>query len=309
MSEDAQVAVAGEIFLDLIFSGLSELPQLGKEIFAKEFHRELGGGAAITACALASLGTKSSVFGCAGEETLDWIVNRFAEFGAGSELTVHPTEPTAITIAATMPHDRAFLSYAGANKAFDAAFIDTIQSGRRIAARHVHMAFALQPDTGPTLIERLHEQGCSVSLDVGWREDWLKDPRSNELLPRVDIFFPNEAEGLAMTRVSDPKAMLNWFASRDIRRVVLKLGPKGAAMLWDGNIEFLPGRAVNAVDTIGAGDCFDAGFLHAWLQGKAPADCLRLANICGSISTEALGGLNALKSENWLRMKAQEGLS
>ncbi|HEX4748156.1 MAG TPA: carbohydrate kinase family protein [Bryobacteraceae bacterium] len=307
MNEVAEVTAAGEIFIDLIFSGLAELPELGKEIFAKEFHRELGGGAAITACALASLGTKCSVFACAGAETRDWIVSRLAEFGAGSELSVHPTEPTAITVAASMPHDRAFLSYAGANRVFNGTFINTIQSGRRLAARHVHVAFALPPDIGPALVERLHEQGCSVSLDVGWREDWLKDRRSAELLRGMDLFFPNEAEAFAMTQVHEPKAMLSWFASHNVKRVVLKLGAKGAAMLWDGDIEFVPGRAVNAVDTTGAGDCFDAGFLHAWLQGQSPLDCLRAADVCGSMSTESLGGLNALKSENWLRMRAQKG--
>lgn len=111
-----------------------------------------------------------------------------------------------------------------------------------------------------------------------------------------------------MTGLREPEAMLNWFASRDIRRVVLKLGTQGAAMVWDGEIHFSPGHAATAIDTTGAGDCFDAGFLHAWLNGEHPADCLRAGNICGALSTQALGGLDALKAEGWLRMKKQTGL-
>lgn len=307
MTAVPQVAVAGEIFIDLIFSGLNAWPEPGKEIFATSFHRELGGGAAITACALASLGTQCSLFASAGADTSGWIVARLAEFGAGSELDIHSVEPTAVTIAATLPHDRAFLTYPGANRGFSLAFIEAIRSGRRLATRHFHIAFAPPADAATELVERLHAQGCSVSLDVGWQEDWLKDSRSTDLLRQIDIFFPNEAEGRAMTGASEPEAMLNWFASHGVRRVVLKLGAKGAAMLLDGTMKFVPGRAAVAVDTTGAGDCFDAGFLHAWLRGESPSDCLRLANVCGSISTEALGGLNALNSEEWLRMKMEKG--
>jgi len=301
-----QVAVAGEIFVDLIFSGLDEWPQPGKEIFARNFHRELGGGTAITACALASLGTECGVFACVGRESFDWIVRRLDDFAVINELSVDPCEPTAITVAATQPQERAFLSYAGANRAFDAVFLDALRAGRRIASRHVHMAFPPRLEVAVELVERLHAQGCSVSLDVGWREDWLTDARAIEVLPHFDIFFPNEAEASRITGLDHPEAILKWFASRAIDRVALKLGAQGAALLWNGQIQSVPGRAVNAVDTTGAGDCFDAGFLHEWLNGKSPEDCLRTANICGALSTEALGGLNALKSESWLRMKSQK---
>ena len=306
MIEPPQVAVAGEIFIDLIFSGFDEWPQLGKEIFAKEFHRELGGGSAITACALAGLGTTCGVLACVGVDTQQWVLQRLAELKVGSELFVDPSEPTAITVAATRPHDRAFLTYAGANRSFGAAFAEAVRSGRRLSTRHIHMAFPPDLDVAAELVERIQAQGCSVSLDVGWHEDWLTASRSIELLQKIDIFFPNETEAMLMTGMSNPKAILHWFADRNVQHVALKLGAQGAALLWDGERLFIPQHPVAQVDTTGAGDCFDAGFLHAWLRGQRPTDCLRMANICGAISTEALGGLNAIKSEHRRRMKMQK---
>ena len=85
--------------------------------------------------------------------------------------------------------------------------------------------------------------------------------------------------------------MLRWFADAGLGRVALKLGARGAALLWDGQVEFSAGLGVKTVDTTGAGDCFNAGFLHSWLQGDQPEICLRAANICGALSTEAYGGV------------------
>lgn len=305
-----EVAVAGEIFVDLIFSGIDAWPEPGKEIFAKHFHREVGGGTAITACALSALGTSCSIFACVGRDTRDWITRRMGIFGVQTNtLYVDASEPTATTVAATQPHERAFLTYGGANDSFERCFLETVRAGSPIASRHVHLAYAPAIATAVELLVRLHEQRCTVSLDVGWREAWLDDRRALEVLKHVDVFFPNEAEAFRMSGAQEPTVILDWFATRGIDHAVLKLGAKGAAMLWDGRIQFAAGCPVAAVDTTGAGDCFNAGFLNAWLDGKDPQACLGAANLCGALSTEALGGLNALTSANWLRMKSQKEAS
>src|SRR5262249_23465217 len=81
-----------------------------------------------------------------------------------------------------------------------------------------------------------------------------------------------------------------------VRRVALKLDSRGAALLWEGEIRFQAPPAVTPVDTTGAGDCFDAGFLHAWLSGASPEHCLHTSVICGALSTEAHGGIAAFPS-------------
>ena len=155
-------------------------------------------------------------------------------------------------------------------------------------ARHVHLACPLNLDTAADLVRQIHRGGSTVSLDVGWHEDWLTDPRAMEMLPLIDVFLPNETEAARMAGDGDA---LRVFEAAGAKCVPVKLGPRGSAMLQDGEVLFVEAPIVNPVDTTGAGDCFDAGFLHAWLSGRPLPACLRLANICGALSTQAYGGI------------------
>src|SRR3954451_12589766 len=76
-----EVVVIGEFFIDEILSGFHVLPKLGEESFARKFHREVGGGAAITACALARLGVRVAVVGAVGKEDGNWVINRLNRYG------------------------------------------------------------------------------------------------------------------------------------------------------------------------------------------------------------------------------------
>ena len=114
---------------------------------------------------------------------------------------------------------------------------------------------------------------------------------SLDLLRECDMFFPNEREGERMTGESEPKAMLRWWRDRDVPGVALKLGDMGAMLLCHGKLYRQPPYRVKPVDTTGAGDCFDAGYIHGWLNGHTPLDCLRIAAICGAMSTRGLGGI------------------
>ncbi len=171
-------------------------------------------------------------------------------------------------------------------------------------ARHVHLACAPDLDTAGELLQALKLNDCCISLDVGWHEQWLRDPRSMAVVRNVDIFFPNESEASCMTGETEPRAILEAFADANVKAVVLKLGAHGAALLWGGRVIMGDPFPVDAHDTTGAGDCFDAGFLHAWLKGEPPERCLRVATICGALSTEALGGIDAFPTREALEGSA-----
>jgi sugar/nucleoside kinase (ribokinase family) len=288
----ADVVVAGELFVDLIMSGLDFWPEPGKEVFAKAFHREIGGGPMITACGLAKLGLSVRLFGVAGDDQGGWIAEKLTHYGvAVPDIQLDATEATAFTVIATGPKDRAFLTYDGPNHKFETAFREAVSATKAFGSRHIHLSYAPSFDAGEALFEEIHRHGCTISLDVGWRENWISDRRALSILRLVDIFFPNESEARRITGEEDPKKMLQAFADTGVARVALKLGSNGAALLWDG--AFFSGAAcrVTPVDTTGAGDSFDAGFLYAWLQGREPARCLQAGNICGALSTEAYGGI------------------
>ena len=289
--------MAGELFIDLVMSGFNELPQLGKEVFAARFLREAGGGTAITACGLAALGMRCGVFGALGAEDGEWLIKRLQERGVeAGQVCLQQEEPTAFTVIATTEADRAFLSYEGANRFLESCLIHALTGNDRLSEKHVHLAYAPSPSTALELLARIRESGCTVSLDVGWRETWLDHPQAMEILRRVDIFFPNLPEGARLTQQTDPVRILQSFAASGVMRVALKLGASGAALLWDGHISFARPIPVVPLDTTGAGDSFNAGFLQAWLTGCDPELCLQRANICGALSTEAYGGITGFPS-------------
>ncbi len=292
--------VAGDLFIDIVMSGFSFWPEPGQEAVATEYCREVGGGAAITSAGLAKLGSRTGVLGVVGQDGA-WLVDRLRKQGvdtAGIAYDMH--EPTAFSVAVSSPEDRAFFTYLGANYKFSEVLLEAATERLLSQARHVHLACAPDLDTAGELLQALKLNDCCISLDVGWHELWLRDPRSMAVLRNVDIFFPNEAEASCMTDQTEPRAMLEAFAEAGVKAVVLKLGAHGAALLWEGRIIMGEPYPVEAHDTTGAGDSFDAGFLHAWLRGETPETCLRVATICGALSTEALGGIEAFPTKDEL---------
>jgi len=298
------VIVGGDLFVDLILSGFDTWPQPGTEAVAAEFHRDVGGGAAISSCGLAKLGSRTAVLGAVGQDNGDWLVDRLKKLGViTSQVRFDPVEPTAVTVAISTPAERSFLTYRGSNRLFPAMLADAVSSGQLAHTRHLHLTCAPDLDTSVELFAAIRAQGCSISLDVGWHEDWLSHPRALALLPMLDIFFPNESEARRMTGETGVEKILHKLASAGARRVALKLGLDGAVLLWDGDILRVKPYPVKSVDTTGAGDCFNAGFLHFWLRGASPLTCLNAGNFCGAASTEAYGGVNGFPAPERVKLE------
>jgi sugar/nucleoside kinase (ribokinase family) len=300
--------VAGDLFMDIILSGFPYWPKRGQETVASEFCREIGGGAAITACGLARLGSRAGVLGVVGSDVGSWLIDRLRKWGVEtSGILYELNEPTALTVAISTPRDRSFFTYPGANVGFPRMLMDAATERMLSHARHVHLACAPEHDSILELLQALRSNDCCISLDVGWHEVWLRDARAMAAVRHVDIFFPNEKEASAMTGERDPERMLERFRDEGVKSVVLKLGSRGAGMLWEGRMSFINRYPVDPVDTTGAGDCFDAGFLHAWLRAEDPRTCLCSGAICGALSTEALGGLMGFPSRERLETELKKG--
>ena len=162
-------------------------------------------------------------------------------------------------------------------------------------SRHLHVASyflqtALQPGL-PDLFRRAHVLGLTTSLDPNW------DPSGewrgfDELLPFVDVFLPNENEALAMTGSSDIRQALNRLAQK-CPWVAVKLGARGAIAGRGSETANSSALKVNVVDTTGAGDSFDGGFLYGFLNGWTLERSLKLGAACGSLSTRKAGGTTA----------------
>ena len=287
------VMVVGDLFAELVMSGFSSWPgRAGEELFAERFCRESGGGAAITACGLAKLGGKVGVVGVVGETDGQWLIDRLETRGVNtSAIQRSSREPTAVTVSISSATDRTFLTYMGANRELPAMLREVASRGVFAKVRHVHLAFAPEPAEAGNIFKELIAQGCTLSVDIGWHPEWLSDRHSREALRSVNIFFPNEREAALMTGETEPRRILQAFKKMGLRTVALKLGQAGAGLLCDGTITFCEPITVHSVDTTGAGDCFDAGFLYAWLRGDEPQNCLKAGTICGALSTRCLGGI------------------
>jgi sugar/nucleoside kinase (ribokinase family) len=287
------VALFGSVFVDHVLTGFARWPAPGEEVFAQGYKRDVGGGCFTTACGLATLGVSTTCFARLGRQDSLWILERVRSFGTSTDSIVFSDLPTAMTVAVSLEGDRSFFTFDGANGDLPGWLQSPELPGLLAAAQHVHFAYPLPPEPGLRIVRALHAQGSTVSLDVGWQESWLCGAQSWSLLAELDLFLPNEREAALMTGTSETREMLRIFSARGARGVVVKLGARGAALWSESRVIHKAAVPLAVLDTTGAGDAFDAGFLHAYLAGMPPEMCLERGTICGSLSARKAGSLDA----------------
>jgi sugar/nucleoside kinase (ribokinase family) len=290
-----KILVAGDINVDLICSGYQTFPSPGREVLVDDFVMTLGGSSAICAMGLARLGNPVAFIGKVGADSWgDYCIETLRAAGIDvSGLARDPALRTGVTISITSAKDRALVTFAGSVAALRAADVDAWALDD---AGHLHVSsFFLQQDLRPAfrrLFALAHSSGLSTSLDPGFdpTERWDRDLL--ETLESVDLLFPNEVELAAISGTGEVGDGLR-RVSTDHTRVVAKLGPRGCATLAKDGLFEVPAFAIDPIDTTGAGDSFDAGFLHAWLREQPIHECLRWGSACGALSTRGLGGTSS----------------
>jgi sugar/nucleoside kinase (ribokinase family) len=157
----------------------------------------------------------------------------------------------------------------------------------------VHFALPLDHKLATVLLSALRAAGCSTSLDVGFQSAWLSSSAALDTCRATDYFLPNEREALLLAG-GGAADYLAFAEQNGARAPLIKLGSRGAAMKVNGMLYEVASPIVEVVDTTGAGDAFDAGFIDALLDEADPVDCLRRACICGGLSTRRAGALQGL---------------
>jgi sugar/nucleoside kinase (ribokinase family) len=294
-----RVLVIGELNVDLIVSGLPSLPKLGQELVCTGLSRVLGSSSAIFSRALAGLGAQVGFMGKVGEdENGRFMLGQLRELGIDtSDVLVDPGTQTGITISLTYPGEKAQITYPGSIAAYRTEEVNA-EAFARYA--HLHMA-SMYLQTGlrpgmPALLRRAKALGLSTSLDPGWdpAERWGQD--LFEVLEAVDVLFLNEHEAKALAGEGSVEAALKRMASQ-VGTVVCKVGPGGALMAVGGELVSVPAHAVAVLDTTGAGDSFDAGFIYSHVvKGRPASDSLCFANACGAIAVTRVGGASSVPS-------------
>lgn len=301
-SQNVDVAVVGEIYVDHVFTGFERWPAPGEEVTTDAYAREVGGGAATTACGLARLERKVNLIGTIGENDAAWVGQRLSGFGVGlTGLHLSPDGATGLTVSVSTQGDRSFFTHVGVNKNLSALLTATETLPHLTCARHVHFALPLERHVAQYLLPRLKAAGVTTSIDVGFQPQWLSDAGNSLTLAEVDHFLPNEKEVELWCGSTDEDAFFAKAASAGFAAPMFKRGPRGAITAIDGMRYLGEPPKVTAVDTTGAGDAFDAGFIDALLDHEPPAAQLRRACIVGALSTRAAGALGALPDKKELR--------
>ncbi|MFN8255025.1 MAG: carbohydrate kinase family protein [Bacteroidales bacterium] len=296
MEKEFDVIVIGELNVDIILNGIEKFPEIGKEILAEEMTVTLGSSSAIFASNLSSLGSKVAFIGKVGNDSFAGLVknslkNRNVET---SQVMTSASHKTGATIVMSYGEDRANVTYAGA---MNDLTIHDIDFEFLAKARHLHFSSVfLQPGIKkalPEIFKKAKALGLTTSIDPQWDplEKW--DIDMPELMPYLDIFMPNLKELENIAHTEGMKEAIKSLKHQP-KFLIIKDGSNGAH-LWDGKKMHHQGIFENKqiVDCIGAGDSFNAGFIHKFVSGKSIAECLEFGALTGAISTTAAGGTGA----------------
>ncbi|MBZ0301922.1 MAG: sugar kinase [Anaerolineae bacterium] len=294
-SRQWDVLVVGDLNADLILAG-EVTPQFGQvEKLIDDATLTIGGSAGIFACGAARLGLRVGFVGKVGADGFGrWMIEALSERGIDtSGIVMDPAIKTGLTVILSRGNDRALLTYSGSIAALR---FDDIDLRLLPQTRHLHLGSyflldALRPDV-PALFEAAHAQGVTVSLDTNYDplEQW--NGGLSAALDHVDVFLPNETELCAIAGLTDVESALAALSTQT-PLVVVKRGAAGAMARQGDRIICAGSVPVNAIDSTGAGDSFDAGFVSGYLAGWPLERTLRLACACGALSTRAAGGTGA----------------
>ncbi len=299
--------VVGRPSVDVIFSGLPQWPKLGMDVDAAGL-AVCAGTSFNTPAATHRLGLRVGYVALTGNDVWGRIVQEeFEREGLPTDflLVVDRASPF-VSVALNRDHDRGFVTYEGAGPTDEEELAryarDVVSS---VDARHLH-AYAGEEPSELSAIAR--ERGMTVSLDAWGGPFWEAPAPLDRVLANADVVLANEAEALAMTGARNVRAAVERLAET-CGCVVVKRGPRGAMAAERGEVCEALAEPAQVLDTTGAGDCFNAGFMYGWLAGRPLAENLALGNMCGARAVEAFGGYRGCPSGEELRsMAAARGI-
>jgi sugar/nucleoside kinase (ribokinase family) len=293
------ITIAGEVNLDLILYGVPEDLPRERELLADRMMLTLGGSSAILAHNLAALGSRVGFQSRIGDDDFGQIAMAPLQQSGVDVSRVRRTVggvKTGITIIMQREGWRNMVTYAGtiAELTWDDLDFEYLTDSRHFHVSSFYLQSGLRARV-PELFRKIKDAGLTISLDTNDDPDDGWAGGLDEALRYVDIFLPNEREAQKAAGVNDLETAVQRL-SAIVPLVVVKLGSAGA-MAQRGKERFVSAaRKIECVDAVGAGDSFDAGFLHQYLRGGDLPACLAAGNVAGALSTTRAGGIEAFRN-------------
>lgn len=281
---DVVVFEPGAMFLDLIFEGLPQMPALGKEIFARNLTLAPGGAYNATV-AMARLGMKVAIVTQIGTDLISgYLESRLKkEHVDCSHLIRINGDARAITVSLTFPKDRAFVSYVDRESSYD--FPENLLNPDK--TKCIMLTQMAEDEQMVELAIKARKAGVKVAMDMHLPWENINNERVRHILSQVDVILPNADEAKLVSaedNVDDAlKALLKYTD------VVIKDGPDGALSYENEKTVRLQPIETSVVDTTGAGDNFNAGFLSGWINGISRKECIARGNVCAGLSVRYAG--------------------
>jgi len=297
MQKKFDIAVIGDVNPDLILTGKDIIPEFGQvEKWIDDAELTIGGSAGIFAVGAAKLGLKVTFIGKVGDDHFGhFMKDRMTAQGIDvSGLVIDPSVKTGLSISLSDGNDRAILTFGGSNLLLNFQDIDfeIVAQSRHLHSGSFYLLNNIRQDLA-IVYKKAKEMGLSTSIDTNYdpKEKWEDDIFN--VLDYTDVFLPNMTELMAISGEKDPDSAIRHLTKNRNLLVAVKNGEDGAFAEKDKVRYSAETIQVKPVDTTGAGDSFDAGFLFGFLNGLGIEKSLRIGCICGALSTLGIGGTSA----------------
>jgi sugar/nucleoside kinase (ribokinase family) len=290
----AGVLCFGNLVVDTLAGPVPGELRWDATVWVDALEQQIGGNGASTCFALAVLGVPVRLVGFVGDDSFGkFVTDRLADAGVDVACIARLQTPTAASIALVREDGaRALVHRPGASSQ---AFAELPELTPELIAGctvfHLANPFSM-PNMRVHAAEaqrRAQEAGLFTTMDTGWdsRGEWMNVIAPS--LPCTDLLFTNAEEAQFLTGCAEPDRAAQALRKGGAKTVVVKLGAGGCLLADETGIAHVPGFAVPALDTTGAGDCFVGGFVAALQRGFRNRDAARFANAVGALSVQRMG--------------------
>jgi sugar/nucleoside kinase (ribokinase family) len=276
----SEVLVVGDAIVDIVFDGVDRLPDPGEEVVASQYEIRAGGSGGYASLGLAALGEETRVSTLVGtDEFSDRWIGFVEEWGVDTDGVERVADGRASTAAAFLtPDDRSFVTYRGAAGS-DQPVVPDLDGCDAVLVAGFSQAPYLWSDAVVDFIRGLADRDVPVFLDTNWSPSPWREAFET-VIPAIDYLMVNDEEARRLGDADTVAAAGRTLRERGVGTCVIKTGADGCTLVDDGGVAHVDTEPVEAVDTCGAGDLFNAGFISELLAGRSTPAAAATANRC-----------------------------